>query len=103
MQALLDDLAANQVSDAVESDSLATLRDALRAIATDHVARAADLLRAQVGAKTRDPQPAIAAVNEAARELAGLVLQRGIDASREVFARETHMLARELACSACVS
>jgi len=97
VQALLDDLAANQVSDAVESASLAALRDAMRAIATDHVARAADLLRAQVGTKTRDPQPAIAAVNEAARGLAGLVLKRGIDAAREVFARETQMLARELA------
>jgi hypothetical protein len=97
VQALLDDLAANQVTDALESDSLATLRDTLRAIAAEHVARAADLLRAQIGAKTRDPQPAIAAVNEAARGLAGLVLQRGIEASREVFARETHMFARELA------
>ncbi len=97
VQALLDDLAANNVSDAVESDSLATMRDALSVIATDHVARAADLLRQQVGATTRDPQPAISAVNEAARELAGLVLQRDIDAAREVFARETHMFARELA------
>ena len=96
VQALLDDLAANQASDAVESDSLAALRDALRAIATDHVARAAELMRAQVGAGKHDPQPAIAAVNHAARELAGLVLQRGIDASREVFARETRMLANEL-------
>jgi hypothetical protein len=97
VQALLDDLAANQVSDAVESASLAALRDGLRGIASDHVARAADLLRAQVGAQSRDPQPAIAAVNDAARELAGWVMQRGIDAAREVFARETHMLARELA------
>jgi hypothetical protein len=97
VQALLDDLAANQVTDALESASLAALRDALRAIAADHVARAADLLRAQVGAAARDPKPATAAVNQAARELAGLVLLRGIDASREVFARETTMLAKELA------
>ncbi len=97
VQALLDDLAANQVTDALESASLASLRDALRKIATDNVARAADLLRSQVGAATRDPQPATAAVNQAARELAGLVLLRGIDASREVFARETTMLAKELA------
>lgn len=97
VQALLDDLAANQVSDAVESDLLALVRDELRAIATQDVAAAADLLRAQVGAKTRDPQAAIAAVNKACRELAELVMRRGIDASREVFARETHMLARELA------
>ena len=97
VQALLDDLAANEVSDAVESDSLAALQEDLRTIASDHVARAADLLRNQVGASTRNPQPAIAAVNTAARKLAELVLQRGINASREVFARETSMLAHELA------
>lgn len=97
VQALLDDLAANQVTDAVESGSLAAVRDAIRTIAADHVARAADLMRAQVGAEKRDPQPAIAAINEAARELAELVLQRGIEASREVYARETRMLAGELA------
>ncbi|OYV06103.1 MAG: hypothetical protein CFE26_08090, partial [Verrucomicrobiales bacterium VVV1] len=55
-----------------------------------------ELLRKQVGAKSHDPQPALAAVNQAARELGGLVLLRGIDESREVFARETHMFAREL-------
>jgi len=97
VKSLLDDLAINQVSDAVESESLTAMQDALRTIAADHVAGASELLRKQIGAKTRDPQPAIAAVNEAARELGGLVMQRGIDAAREVFARETHMLARELA------
>ncbi len=97
VQALLDDLAANKVSDALESDSLSKLQKSLRVIANEDIARAADLLRAQVGADTRDPLPAIAAVNKASRELSGLVMQRGIMASREVFARETHMLARELA------
>lgn len=96
VQALLDDLAANQVTDAVESDSLAALRDAMRTIASEHVASAANLLRAQVGATQRDPQAATNAINQAARELANLVLLRGIDASREVFARETAMLAGEL-------
>jgi len=96
VQELLDDLAANQVTDAVESDSLAALRDAMRSIASDHAARAANLLRAQVGAASRDPQAATDAINQAARELASLVQLRGIDASREVFARETAMLAGEL-------
>jgi len=96
VQALLNDLAANQVKDAVESDSLAALQDAMRSIASDHVARAANLLRAQVGAAKRDPQAATDAINQGARELAGLVMLRGIDASREVFARETAMLAGEL-------
>lgn len=95
--ALLDDLAANKVSDAVESGALAAVRDALGVVATGPVKRAADLLRAQVGTAKRDPQPATAAINEAARELAGLVLLRGIDAAREVFARESHMLAVESA------
>ena len=97
VQALLDDLAANQVSDAVESDVLSSLQHSLRSIAEDHVARSANLLREQVGAKSYNPVPASSAVNQAARELAELVMQRGIDASREVFARETQMLARELA------
>lgn len=96
VQSLLDDLAANNVSDAVESDALAAMQKSLRSIAADHVARASELLRKQVGAATRDPLPAIAAVNQAARELGGLVLLRGIDEAREVFARETHMFAREL-------
>jgi uncharacterized membrane protein YphA (DoxX/SURF4 family) len=96
VKSLLDDLAANQIGDAVESDSLTAMQDTLRTIAADHVARASELLRKQIGAATRDPLPAIATVNEAARELGGLVMQRGIDAAREVFARETHMLSREL-------
>ena len=97
VQALLDDLAANEVSDAVESDMLGQVRDELRTIATEDVAGAADLLRSQVGAESRNPQPSIAAVNKAARELGELVMRRGIDAAREVFARETRMLATELA------
>jgi hypothetical protein len=97
VQTLLDDLEANKIADAVESRLLATVRDSLRTIAGGNVARAADLLRAQVGAATRDPQAATLAVNKAARELAALVQLRGIDAAREVFARETHMLAGELA------
>ena len=94
---LLDDLSANKITDAVESDLLTSLRDNLSTIAAGPVAHAAELFRAQVGAKTYDPQPAIAAVNQAARDLGGLVLQRGIDAAREVYARETHMIAGELA------
>ncbi len=97
MRALLEDLAANKISDAVESETLVSLRDNLSAIAAGPVAQAAALFRAQVGAKSHDPQPAVASVNEAARQLADLVMQGGIDPSREVFARETHMIAGELA------
>ena len=97
VRVLLDDLSANKITDAVESDLLTSLCDNLSTIADGPVARAAGLFRAQVGAKTHDPQPAIATVNEAARELGGLVLQRGIDAAREVYARESHMIAGQLA------
>ena len=97
VRTLLEDITANKISDAVESGSLTALREGLTQIADGPIAKAADLFRAQVGAKTRDAQPAIASVNEAARRLAELVMQRGIEASREVFARETHMAAGELA------
>lgn len=96
LRVLLEDLSANHIKDAVESDLLTSLRDNLTTIAAGSVARAAELFRAQVGSKTRDPQLAIAAVNQAARELGALVLQRGIDPAREVYARESHMIAGEL-------
>lgn len=100
VRALLDDLAANNVSDAVEGESLVRLRSALLDIAEKHLARAASLLRDQGGAtggdasKAPDPSSAARVVNTAARELGSLVLQRGIDSAQEVFARETHMLAQ---------
>lgn len=97
VQALLDDLAANNIEEAVELDSLVKVRDGLESIAKNHVAKAAALLREQTGASgdDLDPTEAILVVNEAARNLADLVLQRGIDFAREVFARESHMLAVE--------
>lgn len=98
--ALLDDLAANNVTDAVESGTLDTLRQGLEGIAGGHVARAAALLREQAGLSgsgTADVGPASRVVNEAARDLARLVLQRSIESAREVFARETRMLAEEQA------
>ena len=97
VRVLLDDLSANKITGAAESDLLTNLRDNLSTIAAGSVVRAAELFRAEVGSKTYNPQPAIAAVNQAARELGALVLQRGIDAAREVYARESHMIAGELA------
>ena len=99
LQHLLDDLAANNVSDAEEGDSLDHIRQALLSIADTHLANAAVLLRYQSGIAGGDseekPNPAFAAsaVNTAARELASLVLLRSIDAAQEVFAREIRMLA----------
>ncbi len=97
VQALLDDLAANNVSDAPEGDSLIQVRSALQTIAEKHIAHAASLLRAQAGVTaddTLDPAPAAGVVNTAARELGSLVLLRDIDSAQEVFARETHMFAQ---------
>lgn len=98
--ALLDDLAANNVPNAPQSESLDQVRSALRTIAEQHIASGAKLLRGQVGgtengsAKPRDPAPAARMVNTAARELGYLVLLRDIDSAQEVFSRETHMLAQ---------
>ena len=100
VQDLLDDLKANNVSDAVESDTLVRVREGLNTIAETRVAKAASLLREQTGAAengTLDPTAATQIVNQAARELADLVLQRGIDFAREVLARESRMLAQEQA------
>ena len=100
MQVLLDDLAANHVSDVAEGESIDQVRAALLDIADTHIASAASLLRAQCGSawgdteQSADPSPAARAVNTAARELGSLVLLRSIDSAQEVYARETRMLAR---------
>ena len=100
IQDLLDDLAANNVSDALQGESLNHVRLALQTIAEKHVANAAQLLRGLVGtpesdkSAAREPVPAAQMVNTAARELGSLVMLRDIDSAQEVFARETHMLAQ---------
>ena len=99
LQDLLDDLAANQVSDAPEGESLEKIRGALVKIANTHLADAANRLRHQSGVasgdtnEAPDPSSAASAVNAAARDLGSLVLLRSIDSAQEVFARETRMLA----------
>ena len=100
IQVLLDDLAANNVSDAAQGESLDHVRSRLQTIAENYVATAAQLLRAQVGttengvSRNRDPAPAARVVNTAACGLGSLVLLRDIDSAQEVFARETHALAQ---------
>lgn len=97
---LLADLAANNITDAVNNASLLQLADGMENIAEKSIAKAATILRDQAGADKTSSADLIAAdvtVNQAARELAALVMQRGIDASREVFALETHMLSAEQA------
>lgn len=99
-QLLLDDLAANNVSDAAEGESLEYVRSALLGIAETHLANAASRLRHQSGVaggdqqESPDPSSAAHAVNTAARELGSLVLLRSIDTAQEVYAREAHMLAQ---------
>jgi len=98
VQAVRDDLAANAVADAVEIETLDRVRAELESIAVEQVGRAAALLREEAAAPSAGdahPGPAFQAVNAAARRLGGLVLQHGIDAAREVFARESRMLAEE--------
>jgi hypothetical protein len=100
VQVLLDDLAANNVSDAPEGESLEYVRTELRGIADTHLANAASRLRHQSGVaggdtqESLDPSAAARAVNTAARELGSLVILRSIDTAQEVYAREAHMLAQ---------
>ncbi|MFP6856522.1 MAG: hypothetical protein VCA73_04580 [Roseibacillus sp.] len=97
---LLDDLTANNVSDAAEGESLEHVRSVLLGIADTHLANAASRLRHQSGVaggntqESPDPSSAARAVNNAARDLGSLVLIRGIDSAQEVYAREAHMLAQ---------
>ncbi len=97
---LLDDLAANNVSDAPEGESLEFVQKALLEIAETHLANAASLLRHQSGLAAGDtkdlpdPSSAARAVNTAARELGSIVLLRSIDTAQEVYAREARMLAQ---------
>ena len=97
---LLADLAANGITDDTNRSSLEQLAAGMEAVATHSIARAAAILREQAGAERNTKVDLIAAevsVNQAARELAALVMRRGIDAAREVFALETEMLSREQA------
>jgi hypothetical protein len=97
---LLDDLAANNVSDAAEGESLEHVRSTLLGIADTHLANAASRLRHQSGVaggntkESPDHSSAARAVNTAARELGSLVLLRSIDSAQEVYVREARMLAQ---------
>ena len=97
---LIDDLAANNMSDAPQADSLEQVRSKLLEIADGQLADAASGLRRQSGIAAGDtkqsPDPSSAArdVNGAARELGRLVLLRSIDSAQEVYAREARMLAQ---------
>jgi len=97
---LIDDLAANNMSDEPQADSLEQVRSKLLEIANGQLADAASRLRRQSGIaagntkESPDPSSAARAVNDAARELGRLVLLRSIDSAQEVYAREARMLAQ---------
>ncbi|MFK7788186.1 MAG: hypothetical protein AB8C95_01665 [Phycisphaeraceae bacterium] len=99
LQGLLDDLAANNMSEAAQASALEAVRTSLSDIATTHVTQAASLLRDLSNASAdditnQDAGDAALAVNASARELGSLVLLRGINPAQEVFAREMRMLAQ---------
>ncbi|MGB0766769.1 MAG: hypothetical protein ACPGYV_03560 [Phycisphaeraceae bacterium] len=98
MQALIEDLEANGMAEEAQGDALAFIREKLVEIAETPIARAAKYLREQSATDTQDrtdgPSQAARSVNAASRNLAGLVLLRGIASAQEVYARETRMLAQ---------
>ena len=96
---LVDDLAANKVSEEAESAALVKLGAELQRIAEEHVGRAASLLRELAAVdggegEGRKPAPAIDMVNSSARELGILVLQLGFAEASDVMARELHATAQ---------
>ncbi|MFC1805529.1 hypothetical protein ACFL09_00935 [Planctomycetota bacterium] len=96
---LVEDMAANDVSDEAENAALVQLGSDLQTIADEHVGRAASMLReltaSSNGARPgRDPASAIHMVNSAARELALLVFQLGFRDAADVMARELHATAQ---------
>ncbi|MFT5410003.1 MAG: hypothetical protein ACI9NC_002730, partial [Verrucomicrobiales bacterium] len=96
MDDLLDDLAANHITDESETATLTRLSSDLQTIAQEHVSRAAASLRELAGASnkgTTDPAAALHMVDSAARELALMVLQVGFNEATEVMARELHSIA----------
>jgi hypothetical protein len=101
MQGLIEDLAANNITDESETGSLNHLISAMQTVANDHVGLAAATLRdlAMVSkqaptASAPDPAKAAQAVDSAARELSLLVLHLGFREATEVVARELHVVAQ---------
>ena len=106
IQNLMDDLAANNITDESVTGILVSLHADLQRIADEHVGNAAKSLRklgaaAQNNAKSKsgqaNPAMAIRAVDNAARELGCMVLQIGFREATEVMARELHAIAENQA------
>jgi DNA-binding FrmR family transcriptional regulator len=100
MHDLMEDLAANNITDKSETATLARLHSDLQTVAEEHVGRAASALRALARVSNKaassggpDPVAAVHMVDSAARELGCLVLQIGFREATEVMARELHAIA----------
>ena len=101
MRNLIEDLAANNISDETNTAMLVRLCSDMQTVADKHVGGAASSLRTLAAASgngasahATDPGPAVHAVNTAARELGCLVLQLGYKDAAEVMARELHATAQ---------
>jgi hypothetical protein len=99
MHDLMEDLAANNITDKSETQTLARLHSELQTVAEKHISSAASALRALAGSSNNassggpDPAAAVRMVDNAARELGCLVLQIGFREATEVMARELHAIA----------
>jgi hypothetical protein len=99
IDALVEDLAANNLSEDAAGEAMVKLGADLQRIADKHVGEAATLLRGlasfQDGADNgKNPSGAIHMVNSAARELGLVVLQLGFHEASDVMAREFHATAQ---------
>jgi hypothetical protein len=101
MQVLIDDLAANNITDDSESAVLVRIRSDIEHVAQTYVARAAASLRELAAASNQTASPgavdqasAAHGVDVAARELGCIVLQMGFKEATEVMARELHAIAQ---------
>ncbi len=95
MQDLIDDLAANNITDQTQSATLIRLSTDIENIAQTFVGRAAASLRAlATPSGTPNPAAAVQGVDNAARELGCIVLQMGFKEATEVMAREVHAVAQ---------
>ena len=99
INALVEDLEANHVSEEAESAALVKLGTDLQTIADEHVGRAASLLRELAtvtdrGGDDRNPADAIDMVDSSARELGLVIFQLGFTEAADVMARELHAAAQ---------
>ena len=100
MDVLLDDLAANNITNKEETATFVALSGDLQDIADNHIGLAATRLRELAESSTDatagtlpDSSLAVSTIDHAARELAIQILQIGYKEATEVMARELHAIA----------